>query len=75
MNNVREFLTIVNYCPPNICYQHEKGQSHKRIHIDGNLKIVMTEAAKLHIYEEYLPLRVNRILYGSAASLGHFSQV
>jgi hypothetical protein len=38
--------------------------------IDGNLKIVVSETAKLQIYEEYLALRVNRILYGgNSASL------
>lgn len=35
--------------------------------MDSNLKIVISESAKIQIYEEYLPLRVNRILYGSAA--------
>jgi hypothetical protein len=64
-NNLREFLTFINYCPSNLCYQLDKGVTQKRIVIDGNLKIVISEAAKLQVYEEYLSLRVNRILYGS----------
>lgn len=40
----------------------------KKIIINGNLKIVASESSKLEIYEQYLALRVNRILYGNTAT-------
>ncbi len=70
-HNLREFLTYINYCPENLPFQLDKGLPRKRIVIDTNLKIVASQIAKLQIYEEYLALRVNRILYGNIPSKPH----
>lgn len=58
-------MTYVNHYDPSNYYPKSTQPNHsKKIIINCNLKIVASEKSKLDIYEEYLALRVNRILYG-----------
>ncbi len=68
-NNLFEFLTYINHYSSNNYYQKaQEKDSKRRLQINNNLKIVISEKGKLEIYEEYLALRVNRILYGGTGS-------
>lgn len=66
-----EFLSYVNHynLPYHNSSNHTRTQQRcSKIGIDKRLRIVASEEQKIQIYEEYFPLRVNRILYGGEGS-------